>query len=60
MFLFFFFLFFGKENNNSVMNSALKPIFTMNIYKKDALSTRQLDRIQQTDSVASIHDNNIS
>lgn len=56
MFLFFFFLFFGKENNNSV----IKPIFTMNIYKKDALSTRQLDRIQQTDSVASIHNNNIS
>lgn len=42
------------------MNSALKPIFTMNIYKKDALSTRQLDRIQQTDSVASIYNNNIS
>lgn len=59
-FFFFSSFFFGKENNNSVMNSALKPIFTMNIYKKDALSTRQLDRIQQTDSVASIHNNNIS
>lgn len=38
----------------------LNPYSQWIYIKKDALSTRQLDRIQQTDSVASIHDNNIS